>query len=159
VSFEANPGPLQLRVSVEGLSTRQLDAETRQLAVPDLGVSQTSLGTPALLRARTLPEFQQIKADSQAVPIVAREFIRSDRLLVRVPAYGPGGTVPALGVRLLNKAGQSIRELAAASSGAPGVQQIEVPLAGLAPGDYLIEIKAPGDGGDATEIVGFRVTS
>jgi VWFA-related protein len=159
VTFEANPGPLQLRVSVEGLSTRQLDAETRELAVPDLGVSQTSLGTPAVLRGRTLPEFQQIKADSQAVPIVAREFSRSDRLLVRIPAYGPGGTVPTLGVRLLNKAGQAMRELAAASSGAPGVQQIEVPLAGLAPGDYLIEIRAPGDGGDATEIIGFRITS
>ena len=77
------------------------------------GVSQTSLGTPAVLRARTLPEFQQVKADAQAIPIVAREFSRNDRLLVRVPAYGPGGTAPTLAVRLLNRGGQPLKEFTA----------------------------------------------
>jgi hypothetical protein len=35
---------------------------------------------------------------------------------------------------------------------------MELPLAALAPGEYVIEIKATGDGGDAKELVGFRVT-
>ena len=100
-----------------------------------------------------------MKADPEAMPITTREFSRTDRLLVRVPAYGAGGTTAVLGVRLLNRAGQAMTALAAAPAGAPGVQQVEVPLAGLAPGDYLIEIKASGDSGAATEIVGFRLTS
>ena len=45
------------------------------------------------------------------------------------------------------------------AAGADGRSQIEVPLATLAPGEYLIEIKATAEGGEATELVGFRVTS
>ena len=159
VTFDAVPGRLQLRVSVQGVSSRQLDAETRELSVPDLGLAQTALGTPAVLRARTLPEYQRMKADPDAMPIATREFSRSDRLLVRVPAYGPGGTAPTLGVRLLNRGGQAMTDLPTASSGTAGVQQIEVPVASLAPGEYLIEITAAGDAGAATEVIGFRVTS
>jgi hypothetical protein len=47
-------------------------------------------------------------------------------------------------------------ELPAAPSATPGSQQIELPLAGLAAGEYLLEIKAAG--GEATELVGFRIT-
>ena len=36
-------------------------------------------------------------------------------------------------------------------------QQIELPLAGLAPGDYIVEVKAAGEG-DVKQLVGFRVT-
>jgi hypothetical protein len=35
------------------------------------------------------------------------------------------------------------------------IQQIDLPLAGLAAGEYLLEIRA----GDLKELVGFRVTS
>jgi hypothetical protein len=42
---------------------------------------------------------------------------------------------------------------------APGdPAQIELPLANLATGDYLIQIDATGDGGSAQELIGFRVT-
>jgi hypothetical protein len=42
---------------------------------------------------------------------------------------------------------------------ADAVSQIEVPLAGFAPGEYVLEISADGDGGAAKELVGFRVTA
>ena len=35
---------------------------------------------------------------------------------------------------------------------------LDVSLAGFAPGEYLIELAASGSGGDAKELVGFRVT-
>jgi hypothetical protein len=34
---------------------------------------------------------------------------------------------------------------------------MEVPVARLAPGEYLIEIKAAGPGGEATQLVAFRL--
>jgi len=34
-----------------------------------------------------------------------------------------------------------------------------VPLSALAPGEYLVEIKATSASGDAQELVGFRVVS
>ena len=46
-------------------------------------------------------------------------------------------------------------ELQAGPSSTSGTQQIELPLAALAAGEYILEIKAVD--GDAKELVGFRV--
>jgi hypothetical protein len=135
-----------------------LDSETREISVPDLTSTQATLGTPSVLRARTAREFQQLRADGDAVPIAGREFNRIEHLLVRVPTYGPGGTTPVLSVHLLNRAGAAMNELKAEPSPKAGEQQIDLPLAALPPGEYVLEIKAADPGGDATELVGFRVT-
>ena len=51
-------------------------------------------------------------------------------------------------------------EIPVPPSAAPGTDAIvDVPLAGVAPGDYIIEVKATGEGGEAKELIGFRVTS
>jgi hypothetical protein len=157
VTFDAAPGKLQLRMSVEGAGSQVLDSETREITVPDLTAATTTLGTPEVFRARTVPELNKLRGDPDAVPTAAREFLRSDRIVVRVPVYGPGGTTPALKVHLLNRAGQQMNELTAAASPRPGEQQFDLPIAQLPNGEYVIEVKATGDGGDATELVGFRV--
>jgi VWFA-related protein len=158
VTFEAAPGKLQLRVSVEGNASQVLDSEVREITVPDLTSAQPVFGTPQVFRARTVREYQQIKMDPDAVPIAAREFSRTDRVLIRVPAYGPGGTTPPLTVHILNRAGQQMSELSASPAVTPGEHQVDLPLAGLAPGEYLVEIKASGEGGETKELLGFRVT-
>jgi hypothetical protein len=158
VVFDAPPGKVQLRISVEGASSQVLDSEVREIAVPDLTSAQPTLGTPSVLRARTLPEFNRLKADGDAVPIAIREFNRIERLLIRVPAYGPGGTAPVLKVHVLNRAGNAMNELQAAPSPKAGEQQIELPLAAYPPGEYVVEIKAGDQDGDAKELLGFRVT-
>jgi hypothetical protein len=159
VTFEAPPGSLQLRLSVEGASANVLDSELREVSVPDLTGPQTVFSTPELFRARSPRELQQIKADPQAVPAVGREFTRTDRLIVRVAAYGPGATPPKVTGKLLNRAGQSMTDLAV-TPGASAEQpaQLDVPLSGLVAGDYLIQIDASGDGGSAQELIGFRIT-
>jgi VWFA-related protein len=158
VAFDAPPGKVQLRLSVEGSSSQVLDTEIREITVPDLTSPQPTLGTASVLRARTLPEFNKLKADADAVPIAVREFTRTERLLIRVPAYGPGGTSPALKVHVLNRAGNAMNELQAAPSAKAGEQQIELPLAAFPPGEYVLEIKAGDQDGEAKELVGFRVT-
>ena len=158
VIFDAQPGKVQLRVSVEGTSAQVLDSETREISVPDLTAPQTSLGTPEVFRARSVREQQQLKTDADAVPVASREFSRTDRVLVRVPAYGPGNTTPTVTAKLLNRDGQAMSELTVSPGAAQSARQIEVPLAGLAPGDYVLEITASGEGGEAKQLVGFRVT-
>jgi VWFA-related protein len=157
VVFDAPPGKMQLRVSVEGSSAQVLDSDVREITVPDLTSAQTVFGTPKVFRARTAREYQQLKTDPDAVPLATREFSRMDRLLIRVPAYGPGGSSPALSVHILNRAGQPMSELAATPALTAGEQQIDLPIAGLAPGEYVVEIAASGEGGDAKELLGFRV--
>jgi hypothetical protein len=158
VTFDAPPGTMQLRLSVEGANAGVVDSEIREVVVPDLTKTTTSLGTPAVFRARTPRELQQMKADPQAVPATVREFSRTDRVFVRVPAYGAGA--PSLSVHLLNRTGQPMSEVPVTAPTSPtGDAIVDVPLAGLAPGEYLLEIKANGEGGEAKELVGFRVTS
>ena len=159
VTFDVAPGKIQLRISVEGAASQVLDTELREITVPDLS-GQVVLGTPELFRARTLRDFQQLKADRDAVPVPARDFSRTERVLVRVMAYGPAGTTPAVKARLLNRDGQPMSDLtvtAPESAGTPA--QLDLPLSGLAPGEYVIEITASTPAGDAQQLVGFRVTA
>ena len=159
ITFEAPPGKMQLRLSIEGAAAQVLDSETREITVPDLTAPQPALGTAEVFRARTVRDAQLLKADPDAIPSTAREFSRTDRLFVRVPAYAPGDSVPVVTARLLNRAGQAMADLPVSPSPlAKSQQQIDLPLAGLAPGDYILEVKATGEGGEAKQLVGFRVT-
>src|SRR4051812_377223 len=158
VVFDAVPGKVQLRVSVEGSSSQILDTETRELTVPDMTAPQPTLGTPLILRARTLPELNKLKADPDAIPTASREFTRTDRLVVRVPVYGPPGATPPLKVHILNRAGNAMSELPVAPSAKPGEQQVELGVAALPPGEYVLEIKIGDQDSDAKELVGFRIT-
>ena len=149
---------MQLRLSVEGATAGVIDSEIRDIVVPDMTKTQTMLSTPVVYRARTPRELQQMKGDAQAIPATLREFSRTDRIFVRVAAYGAGG--PALSAHLLNRGGQPMSELPVTPPAAPLTDAtIDLPVAGIAPGEYVLEIKATGEGGDAKELVGFRVTS
>jgi VWFA-related protein len=155
VSFEVPPGKVQLRLAVEGASAEVLDSERREIDVPDLTAPRTLLGTPEVLRGRTARDMQQLRADPRQVPSPVREFSRMERLLVRMPVYAPGDSVPVVTCRVLNRAGTAISTLPA--SVAAGRAEIEVPLAGLPAGEYVIEVTANGPGGEAKELVGIRI--
>jgi hypothetical protein len=61
---------------------------------------------------------------------------------------------------MLSRAGQTMSELTVTPPATPGGDStVDVPLAGLAPGEYIIEVKATGESGEAKELVGLRVTS
>ncbi len=158
ISFEAPPGPVQLRLSVENAEAEVLDSEVRELVVPDLTGPDTALATPELFRARTQRDYQQLKADPKGTPTAAREFTRTDRIFIRVTAYGPG-QAPALTAKLLNRSGQPISDLATSPSAAANARDVDVALTVLPPGEYLVEISAAGADHPVTSVVGFRITS
>jgi VWFA-related protein len=158
VSFDAAPGPLRLRIAVEGAADQVLDTEVRELRVPDFTAPQVALSTPAVFRAQNAFEWRALVADPTAVPVAGREFRRTDRLLVRFEAYGPGGTAPSVAARLLNRSGQRMADLSVASPDR-ATYQIDLPLATLPNGEYLVEVTATADDATARELVAFRVTS
>ena len=82
----------------------------------------------------------------------------TDRLLIRVPVYGPGNATGNIAVRLLNRGGLQMMEMPATGSGTSGIQQIELSLASLPPGEYVLEVKAAGTDADVKQLVAFRVT-
>ena len=151
VTFEAPPGPMQLRLSVEGTDAQVLDAESREVTVPDLAAAETIFGTPAIYRARTVRDVQQLRTNRDAAPTAIREFQRTDRLLVRIPTYGASG----VSAKILNRSGAAISELPVSMEGTQAV--FEAQLASMPTGDYILEISA--SGADLKELVAFRITS
>jgi len=151
LTFDAPPGPMQLRLSVEAAAAKEQDAESREVPVPDLGAASPMFGTPAIYRARTVRDVQLLRTNRDGTPTPVREFLRTDRLLVRVPAYGAASGVAA---KILNRAGQPMSELPVAMDGTTAV--FEAQLAALPSGEYILEISAVGT--ELKELVAFRVS-
>jgi VWFA-related protein len=159
VAFEAPPGPMELRINVQGSDNRLVDAETRTVVVPDLTVPQLALSTPSVFRASNAREFREIAGDPGAVPTASRDFLRTERLLVRVDVYSPGNSVPTVAARLLNREGTRMADVGVrAPSDARGPYEIDLPLSGLAKGEYLLEIAASGESGKTSQLIPMRVT-
>jgi VWFA-related protein len=155
--FDAPAGRLRLRMSIQDITAQVLDVDVRDLSVRELK-GDVAVGTPEVLRARNAREFRTLATDS-AVPVSSREFSRTERLLVRFQAYGPTGAQPQVSARLLSRLGQAMRDLAVApAADGEAEHAIDLSLASLATGDYIIEVEAKGPAGDVKDRVGFRVT-
>ena len=152
VSFTATPGPLDLRIAVEGPGGAVLDTESRTITVPDYSGAGIVIGTPRLFRARTARDIATLRADGAARPVATREFSRTERLLLRFEVWGPGGIAPVVKARLLNMRGEPVTDLPAATPATGGGYELEIPLSPYAPNDYLIELSS-GEGGDAVRVL------
>jgi hypothetical protein len=143
---------------IEGARGQVIDSVNRELTVPDFTTVTMSFATPRVYRVRTVPELQALKANPDALPTSEREFSRTDRLFIRAEAYAPGGLMPPVTARLLNRAGQSMADLPVQQR--PGnPAEIELPLSPLAAGEYLIELNAKSEGGStAQELIAFRIS-
>jgi len=155
VEFDVPPGQMDLEIVVQDAAGEMLDRETQKIVVPSLGLGLT-ISTPQLFRGRTLPEWQQLAADPAAIPVIEREFRRTDRLLVRVGAQVGAGT-PVLTARMLNREGGQMSVLPV-TAGPGGLSQIDVSLAALPPGDFLIEVAAKDGGEQTATLIAIRVT-
>ena len=160
LTFEAAPGKLELRMTVEGAGGGVLDQEIRNITVPDLTAARPALSTPRVYAVRTPREFQTIAGNAAAVPPANREFPRTMRLLIRFDSYGPGNEVPVPTAALLNNNGQKFTDVPVAAAAAGGTHQIDMSLATIPAGEYVIEITVKGATGEtAKELVAFRVVS
>ena len=155
-TFEVPPGRMQLRVTVQNAAGQVMDSSTNDVNVPDYTLPQVTLGTPRLFRARTPRDVQAVKTNPSATPSPDRTFARTERLLVRVEAYGPGSTRPIVTARLLNRAGTSMFDVPVQDSEA-GAAELELMFSSLAAGEYLLELNAKAGDSSAQEMVAFRV--
>jgi VWFA-related protein len=160
-TFLAPPGTLQLRLSIEGASGQVLDSDFRDLVVPDYAKVEPQLSIPAVFRARTMRDANQIFGNADARPTASREFSRTERLVVRIQAYAPGGGAVAPTARLLNRGGTRMADVVIKPAASLGEQTFEadLPLGSLPAGEFLLEVKLAGDGKEVRQLIGFRVTS
>ncbi len=161
IRFEAPPGKLEMRLTVEGDGTGTLDTEDRDVVVPDLSAPEVILSTPRVWYARNAREFTALTAGVAPAPTAARDFRRTDRLLVRVEAYAPANAPTTVTAQLLNQQGTKMIDVpVTAPAGAGQSYSIDLPLASFAAGQYLLQITATSEGQKpATELVAFRLGS
>jgi VWFA-related protein len=158
VSFNAAPGQLELRLVVENSRGQVIDSSTQSVTLPDYGKTQVSFGTPRIYRARTAREMMLLRNNLDAPPIATRDFSRAERLLIRFDAYAAAGAKPEVTAKLLNRAGQPMADVPVqAADGKPF--QIDLPLASLAAGEYILELDAKAPSGTARQMIGFKVGS
>jgi VWFA-related protein len=157
--FDVVPGTVELRISVLGRGSDVVDTEVREVEAPDFTAPQVQIGTPAVFCASTARAFQAIRSDPARVPTADREFRRTDRLLLRFNVFGPGESKPAVTARILNRTGGAMVPLPVQPSAETATYEIDLPLAGLASGEYLVEINAKGADGEATELVAIRIVA
>lgn len=151
--FEAAPGELELRMTVEENAGGMLDREIRTFIVPDLTAPDAAISTPKVYRGRTALDFRAITGDADAVPTAAREFSRTERLLIRFDVYGNATPTAAL----LNRTGEKRADLPVTAETIGGTHKIDVGLGSIAPGEYLIEVTATGATGETKELIPLRV--
>jgi hypothetical protein len=96
---------------------------------------------------------QAIASDATAVPTAGREFSRTERLLIRFDVYGNAAPTAVL----LNRNGQKMADLPVGPATAGGSHQLEVGLAAIASGEYLVEISLQGATSEAKELIPLRV--
>jgi VWFA-related protein len=156
VSFEVAPGRVKLRMAIQDAAGQPLDRDVRDIVVRDLH-GAVAIGTPEVMRARNARELRTLEAQA-AVPVVSREFSRAEELLVRVPVYTADASEPQVSVRLLGRSGQAMRALETAPPASQGgFDAFVLPLAGLAVGEYTIEVTAKTSGGEVKDRLTFRV--
>jgi VWFA-related protein len=155
--FDVPPGRVTLTSSVEDSAGQRIDSDIRDVIVRDLR-GAVALGTPEVFRTRTARELRELRADAVAVPVATREFSRTEHLLIRIPAYA-AAQPPVVTATLISPAKQEMRHLGVEQPNASNpFAQVDLPLAGLASGEYSINISA-GAAGEAEEVLAIRVTN
>lgn len=153
--FDVPPGPLQISMSINAAKQKWLGREVRYLDVPKLEGTRPVITAVEFIRPRSLPEFSALARRADAVPTAQRDFLRQDRLLIRVRAFA--GVDPAqVTVQLLNRAGQVMLDLPALAS-IDGASQFELAFARYPRGEYILIVRAAGAGQPTSQLVTVRL--
>ena len=124
--------------------------------MPARGDGGPELLLPEFVRARTPRALKDVT--TTATPTPTCTFARAEGVLVRAPAYDPTGSWVRVSARLLNRAGQPIRDIPAiGGTMAELPSRFVLPLAGMAPALYHVEFVASNRNGTVKNRVAFRV--
>ena len=151
-AFEIGTGSTQLAVLVLDKSGETLDRENRTIQP----APETPLGlTPVVYVARTPAEARTLSAPGAPVH-AGREFLRTDRLAIRLRTYGPSAAGAEVTGRLIDRRGATLIPLAIAGP-SDGWHHLDLPLASIAPGDFALVFEARSGEQRAEAIVPLRV--
>jgi hypothetical protein len=155
--FETDPADLQLAFTVTSADGDVLDRETRALGALAMAASPLSLSTPVVYRASTSVHVRAMQDSAPAVPVHAgREFVRTDRIFVRVSLAGTSSSAAAVTARLVDRRGATLVTLPVLRLTSDDSWQVELPLGSLAIGEYAVALDAESGEYHGGAMVPFR---
>jgi len=158
LSFPAPSGTVQLQLTIRDAAGNIVDEDRRPFSVPDLSAANLAIGVPVLLRARTAADARLLAEGRPAIPYAGREFVRTDRLFVRFSVFGESARAADVSAQLTNKTGGALLELPIVPmTGGESLYQVELPMASIARGDYLLAVAARHGEERARALVPVRV--
>jgi len=158
VSFAAPPGPLKVTVTVQDGRGDVIDRDVRTIEVPDPAAPVLGISSPALFRAQNALEFRSLDRSPGAMPFPGREFVRTDRLLIRFALHGAAASSAKVIARIISQWGKDLAELPVTRRGAEDTHyEIDLPLGSVARGDFLIAITAAADADSVRAFVPLRI--
>ena len=94
----------------------------------------------------------------EPIAFAGREFSRTDRLVLRVAAYGTASTDAEITAQLVGPRGTTLAELPIHAEGEGGGFRLDLPLSSLATGEFLIAIAARTSGERVETLVPLRIS-
>jgi hypothetical protein len=159
--FAVSAGRVELALAIRDDMDQIVDTDARDVDVPDWRSSMKA--GPQLLPAeivRTRSPRNAQRTDAAAAPASSRTFMRTNGMLIRTPAFDPSGTPVHVSARLLNLAGGLLYEIPPLlDSATDRPSQFVLPLLGLAPGVYQLELIASNAQGTDTNRLEFRIVN
>jgi len=141
-AFEVAPGPFSLKYTARAEDQSTMDTWSQALMAPDWNAAPLAMSTPRFFLAQSIQELRAIRASPDPPPSAARQFRRSDRVLVAVDCYTlRPGDVPVVQAHVLTRDGRELTELPVPALG-DGAVQFELPVGSLGQGTYILRIRA-----------------
>ena len=149
IAGESRPGSRSASSTRPVKSSIASREPSKRLRVPQaLGLAAT------VHRARNVAETRALSAGDPPLH-AGREFSRSDRVLIRIRAYGTQAQATAITARLIDRKGATL--IALPITGRPGDwHRLDLPLASIAPGDFAVVIEARSGDDRAETVVPLR---
>jgi hypothetical protein len=110
-----------------------------------------------VFRARNPLELRTLSSAAQPPAHAGREFVRTERLRVRIPVYGGASEGAVVSAKLLGARGVALTDLPTQRGAAPGVYEVDLTLTSVSLGSFLISIEARNGDERAEALVPFKV--
>jgi VWFA-related protein len=134
-------------------------SQTLSVEIPDARGAPIAIDTPRVIRTSSPIEHRRARDDRDARPTTAREFRRSDRLLIRFGTYGSGAGSAIVSATLLNRRGEPLADLPQGTRAVgPARYEIDLPLANFAAGEFILRIDARAGSAEASELIALRIS-
>jgi len=156
-SFAAPVGAVRIDMKILDGKGVVLDTDARDVSIPKPRRDAPTLYSPSVIRVRSAREFRDLASDQSAAPTPLREFRRTERLILRVAAIDAAGAPTDVTATLLNRWRQPMRDLEPMPERWGSITQFDLPLSGLAPGEYTVRVSLSGPTGSTAEHVTFKV--